>query len=159
MAGTIPKLGFKRISLWKATFCTYGVKAKSPLLRVESLSDALLLLTFVCHAASEGKLKLEEAFQGGRGGGTCFTLSTLLQCLFCERNKNLKTFPPRVQLLLVAVPQVVKPVEIEKIHQLLIMMTMMNMTMTMIMIMMMMTMMTMMMTRTTNTLEAAAAAH
>ena len=56
--------------------------------------------------------------------------------------KNLKTFPSRIELLLVAVPQVVKPVEIEKIHQLLIMMMMIMMMMIMMM-MIMMTMMTM----------------
>ena len=34
--------------------------------------------------------------------------------------RNLKAFPPWIQLLLVAVPQIVEAVEVEKVHQFLI---------------------------------------
>ena len=34
--------------------------------------------------------------------------------------RNLKAFPPWIQLLLVAVPQIVEAVEVEEVHQLLI---------------------------------------
>ena len=108
---------------------TNGVKAKSPLLQVESLFNVLLLLTFVCcHAglgsfASEGKLKLE----GGRDW--LYLIFLLISKDFVKRMKNLKTFPSWIELLLVAVPQVVKPVKIEKIYQLLLMMMMIMMTM------------------------------
>ena len=41
-------------------------------------------------------------------------------CFFFSSKKNLKAFPPWIQLLLVAVPQIVESVEVEEVHQLLI---------------------------------------
>ena len=38
---------------------------------------------------------------------------------YLGRQEDLKTFPPWIKLLLVAVPQVVEPVEVEEIDQLL----------------------------------------
>ena len=40
--------------------------------------------------------------------------------LFFSSKRNLKAFPPWIQLLLVAVPQIVEAVEVEKVHQFLI---------------------------------------
>ena len=97
------------------------------------MSNHLLLLTFVCHDAghedipSEGKPKLEEEFQGvGRWWG-CWIYSLPLFFIsflyfffrYLGRQEDLKTFPPWIKLLLVAVPQVVEPVEVEEIDQLL----------------------------------------
>ena len=40
--------------------------------------------------------------------------------MFFFSKRNLKAFPPWIQLFLVAVPQIVEAVEVEEVHQLLI---------------------------------------
>ena len=39
---------------------------------------------------------------------------------FLSSKRNLKAFPPWIQLFLVAVPQIVEAVKVEEVHQLLI---------------------------------------
>ena len=61
---------------------------------------------FVCEGVTQATVSLD--------------LENGLFLVFFSSKRNLKAFPPWIQLLFVAVPQIVEAVEVEEVHQLLI---------------------------------------